>query len=76
MPFRVWWLLAVCLIAMAGWAVATVVYINRVATESERKWCGLVTTLDDTYRSTPPTTPLGRDIAKEMARLRKQFHCD
>lgn len=42
---------------------------------SERAWCGIITTLDDTYRATPPTTPVGRQIAAAMAKLRRDYRC-
>jgi hypothetical protein len=74
-PWRGWWVLVVCLVAAMTAAASAMVYANRVAHQSERQWCGLVVALDDAYRSTPPTTPLGRQVAAEMARLREQFGC-
>lgn len=48
---------------------------QQAARESERRWCGLVTSLDDAYRSSPPQTPVGQRMAMELATLRMQFGC-
>jgi hypothetical protein len=48
---------------------------QRAARESERRWCGLVVSLDDSYRVAPPQTPVGRRMAAELATLRAQFGC-
>ena len=42
---------------------------------SERKLCAVVITSDDTYRETPPTTPVGKKQAANFARLRDQLGC-
>ena len=42
---------------------------------SERAWCSVIITLDDSYRETPPTTPAGKNVAEGIARLRTQFRC-
>jgi hypothetical protein len=43
--------------------------------ESERKWCSVVGTLDDSYRRQPPTTPTGMSVAKSIHDLRRELHC-
>jgi hypothetical protein len=43
--------------------------------ETNAKWCKIVTTLDDEYRKTPPTTPTGVNIAEAMRDLRVSLGC-
>ncbi|MDG4762374.1 hypothetical protein [Micromonospora sp. WMMD710] len=75
MTFRGWQTLIVALVAALGAGLASIAYTNASARESERKWCGVVTTLDDAYEVTPPQTPAGRKIAEDIARLRADFGC-
>jgi type II secretory pathway component PulK len=42
---------------------------------SERTWCSVIITLDDSYRETPPSTSAGKNVAEGIARLRTQFRC-
>lgn len=75
MTGRGWHTLVVALVFAILAAGASMVYANRVAAESERKWCGVVTTLDEAYRVTPPRTPAGQKIAQDIRRLRGDFDC-
>lgn len=43
--------------------------------QSERKWCDLITMLDDAYHQTPPTTETGKNVARQMSGLRQSLHC-
>lgn len=70
-----WHVLLIVLIAAIASAAAAMVYANRAARDSEHKWCGIVTTLDDAYRETPPQSPAGRRIAVDLAELRREFDC-
>lgn len=72
---RSWELLAVSFVCAFLAAGASMVYANKVARDSQRQWCGVVTTLDDAYQVTPPQTPAGRKIAADIARLRDEFGC-
>lgn len=72
---RGWYVLVVSFVAAFMAAAAAMIYANRVAHESERKWCGIVVTLDDAYDVNPPETPAGRRIADDLARLRADFGC-
>lgn len=56
----------------AGGAVLISVHVN---TESDRKWCSIVETLDSSYRQSPPTTPSGRNVAANIAELRRSLNC-
>ncbi|MDG4796226.1 hypothetical protein [Micromonospora sp. WMMD1082] len=75
MTFRAWQTLLVALVFAVGAAGASMWYASAVAAESQRKWCGVVSTLDDAYEVTPPQTPAGRKIAEDIARLRADFGC-
>lgn len=72
---RSWELLAVSFVCAFLAAGASMVYANKVARDSERKWCGIVSTMDDAYRATPPRSPAGRKVAADIAQLRSQFGC-
>jgi hypothetical protein len=75
MTIRGWKVLFACLVAAILSAGTAMAYANRVARESERKWCGVVSTMDDAYRTSPPSTPAGRRIARDIAQLREDFGC-
>lgn len=75
MPWRGWWVLVVCLVASLATGAASMVYANRAAAESERKWCVLLVLLDEAYSSTPAQTELGRRVAEAVSQLRDGFAC-
>jgi hypothetical protein len=70
-----WRFLAVSLVSTFVAAAASMLYANHTARESERKWCGIVSTMDDAYRATPPQTPAGRKLAADIRHLRVDFGC-
>lgn len=77
---RTWWAIAVNVVCFLALVILGVLYINNVASESERKWCGVVTTLDDSYAAprppgSPAITATGQRIIDEMRRLRREFGC-
>jgi hypothetical protein len=43
---------------------------------AERAFCGIVVLLDDSYRRSPPSTPAGKDLAREVAEARIAYRCD
>jgi cell division protein FtsX len=43
--------------------------------QSQRQICGLIVTLDDVYRSTPPTTATGRNFATQLHIYRVSLGC-
>ncbi len=55
--------------------VVSVLISVHVNAESDRKWCSIVETLDSSYRQQPPTTPSGRNVAANIAELRRSLHC-
>jgi hypothetical protein len=58
--------------------------VNQRALERERQqrlagqqaWCGVIVTMDNAWRSAPPPTATGRQMAKGIAALRRQYRCD
>jgi hypothetical protein len=72
-PGWYWWaaMIASSLLAALG-AVGVALHTQA---ESERKWCSVVGTLDDSYRRQPPTTPTGMSVAKSIHDLRRELHC-
>jgi hypothetical protein len=71
----VWYSLVAILVSVLVTVAAAVVYTNSTARESERKWCDVVTTMDDAYQVAPPTTEIGRKLARDIHRLRERFDC-
>lgn len=84
---RAWYAMAVSFIACVAIALSGVVYTNHVQqqadrrstaerADSDRRWCALLTDLDDAYGAPPgPTTDLGRKVAAEIHKLRLSFRC-
>jgi CHASE1-domain containing sensor protein len=77
------WLL---LVAMLGSiflvSIGGVAYTNHVdgkresfEREADRRWCQLLVTLDDAYRSAPPATETGRRVAGAVHALRVSLKC-
>lgn len=65
------------ILAVGNWA-----YIQHVDHQAEqrnvqraREICGLIVVLDDAYRATPPTTPVGQHLADEIHRYRVALGC-
>jgi hypothetical protein len=56
-------------------AVFLFAYVNHAIAENNRKMCGLVTTLDGSYREVPPGTPTGIKVADEIHGLRLSYDC-
>jgi hypothetical protein len=73
---RLLWSLLSTFVAALAVSVFSVVYSGQTAAENNRQWCELLTTLDTTYASTPPTTDLGKRVAKSINDLRESFGCD
>ncbi|MGW5556840.1 hypothetical protein ACWER9_06410 [Micromonospora sp. NPDC003944] len=86
MTWNGWRVLVACLLAALGSSTVSILYSNESARQSEQRvseqqrlseqrWCGIVSTLDDAYRQTPPQTPAGQKIARDIRQLRAQFGC-
>lgn len=84
---RAWYAIALAFVACVAVAFAAVLYTSHVQkqaerrselarAESDRRWCSLLTELDDAYAGPPaPATELGRKVATEIHRLRTGFGC-
>ncbi|XTZ18199.1 hypothetical protein ACQSSU_12895 [Micromonospora echinospora] len=70
-----WRVLVACLLAALGSAAISIVYTIEADHRAERRWCDIVTALDDAYRQSPPTTPTGQRIADAVVGMRRDFHC-
>jgi hypothetical protein len=69
-------------VSMFAAVAVSIVYANHVgrtaderATQNLQQMCGIVSTLDDTYRAQPPTTPTGIRVAEQMHNLRISLKC-
>jgi len=80
---RGWYALAVILLCSLLTGAGNLWYTNRLDKQSDsdneqndRKWCVLLTTMDDAYSSGPtPTTEVGRRIAAAIHNLRIDLGC-
>lgn len=64
-------ILVVCIsLTLAGLLVALAANRN-----SDRKFCDIVLAQTDAYRSTPPSTPVGQELARKMEELRLRLQC-
>lgn len=59
-------------LAAALVAIGIAVHVNA---ESDRKWCSVVVTIDGAYHQQPPKTEAGKNLAEDMAALRRELHC-
>lgn len=72
-PGWYWW--AAMLASSLAVGVGAVLISAHTQQESERKWCSVISTLDEAYHQQPPTTPLGQRIASDMAALHRSLRC-
>lgn len=79
MTGQVRWSIAISAVVALVLLVFTLWYTGKAARDSEQKWCGIVTTMDDAYASrpkdAPPLTGVGQRIADQMHQLRNDFNC-
>ena len=47
----------------------------QTAQANTRQFCAVIVSLDDVYKTTPPTSALGREIANEFHALRAGLGC-
>jgi hypothetical protein len=70
---------------LAAWITTTIVlfvgvlvsfqYANYVDRKSNQRWCGIVLLFNKAYKTTPPPTDIGKQIAARMAIIQKEFGC-
>lgn len=56
-------------------AVVGITYTGQSIEKNNQKWCDLLTTLDSTYTSLPPTSELGRKVARSIHNLKEDYGC-
>jgi hypothetical protein len=74
-PRRLVYALVAVVVSMLGVGLIVIVYAKHIDEESNRHWCGVVSTLDDAYTQNSPTTDIGRYLAREFKQLRSDFDC-
>lgn len=52
-----------------------ILYTGYVDSQSNKRWCSLITLIDDTNIKTPPTTEIGKQYAIEIRKIRNEFGC-
>lgn len=79
---RVLYAVLVAMVTSLTLAGGNVLYTNHVDNLAEhrnreraREICGLITTMDDSYQETPPTTATGKSIAAELHAYRTKLGC-
>ncbi|GAB2951801.1 hypothetical protein GCM10027280_45240 [Micromonospora polyrhachis] len=70
-----WYTLLAVVVSVLVTAAAALVIADRAARESERRWCDVITTMDEAYRVAPPQTEIGQRLARDLAALREDFDC-
>lgn len=70
-------------VAYTNWAVgeqrkaerAAAAELRAAEREADRRWCRLLTTLDDAYQAAPPQSDTGRRLAADVHALRADLGC-
>ena len=70
-----WYFWAAMLASSLATGTAAVAISLHAQAESERKLCGLVVTMDTSYREAPAQTPAGQRIQVGVADLRRELDC-
>jgi hypothetical protein len=77
-----WYLLVAVVVSTLSTAAGGVAYTSwsigqqdRTERENDRRWCQLLTTLDDAYRAAPPQSETGRRLAADIHQLRAELGC-
>lgn len=82
---HIWTIITALLVSLAS-GPSTMLYANRVAAQAERratqvayenelKWCSVVNTMNAAYRESPPQTPTGKQLARNMTALSADLRC-
>jgi hypothetical protein len=74
-PRRLAYALLAVIVSILGVGFGVILYATHIDSESNRRWCGVVSTLDNAYSQYVPTTPLGQELAREIKQLRNDFGC-
>jgi hypothetical protein len=71
--FRAWWSVLMVLAAAIAVGTACVVYTQHMQHQADRRWCDLLSTLDQPQA--PPTTDRGLVIQRKLHHLRGDLGC-
>lgn len=74
-PKSIWYSVIASYVSGILITISMFVYTNYIDDQSNRRWCTIVVTLDDTYKQTPPLTEVGKKIAESIHDLRIEFDC-
>lgn len=72
-PGWYWWVIMIATVATFSGGAIVISAANQ--RHSEQSLCEVIVLSDDAYRSYPPSTPTGRQVAAAMSRLRAKYHC-
>lgn len=77
-----WYLLVAIVVSTLSTAGGGVAYTSwsignqdRTERENDRRWCQLLTTLDEAYLAAPPQTDTGKRLAADIHELRGELGC-
>jgi hypothetical protein len=70
-----WYTLAAILASSLATGTIALLVALHVNTESDRKWCSVVETMNAAYAAEPPTTPTGQELAARLVELRRKLEC-
>lgn len=70
------WPLILAYVTAFVFAIGSVQYANFVDTQSNQRWCQLLSVLDGAYKTAPPRTETGKIVAAEVHRLVNEFKCE
>lgn len=71
------YVLVVIFLTVLGATAVNIAYTNRVARETNSKWCGVLRVYHEAARSNAaPATQYGRDILAQLEELYAEFRCD
>lgn len=73
--FKARWSVLMVVLSTLAVSIAGVVYTNSTVRNSERKWCSIITSIDDRNTQQPPNTPAGQQFAQDIHKLRTDYHC-
>lgn len=71
------YVLVVIFLTVLGATAVNIAYTNRVAQDTNRRWCGVLRVYHEAAAANPaPTTQYGKDILAQLEQLYADFHCD
>lgn len=69
------WPLILAYVTAFVFALGSVQYANYVDTQSNQRWCQLLSVLNGAYKEAPPRTQTGRIVATAIHDLYIDFDC-